>query len=84
MTGWSLQAEVSSPAQVAVKDTARFIRADMLFGIDDIIAHVSEYFTLNIGDLIFTGTPAGVGECVTDDLFEGYLEGQKVMEIYVK
>ena len=38
--------------------------ADMIFSVDSLIAHISNYFSLNIGDLIFTGTPAGVGECV--------------------
>jgi 2-keto-4-pentenoate hydratase/2-oxohepta-3-ene-1,7-dioic acid hydratase in catechol pathway len=57
---------------------------DMLFSIDDIIAHASEYFTLNIGDLIFTGTPAGVGECSVTDRFEGFLEGKKVLDVEVK
>jgi 2-keto-4-pentenoate hydratase/2-oxohepta-3-ene-1,7-dioic acid hydratase in catechol pathway len=58
--------------------------ADMLFSIDEIIAHVSEYFTINIGDLIFTGTPAGVGECVVGDSFEGYLEGKRVLQSEVR
>jgi 2-keto-4-pentenoate hydratase/2-oxohepta-3-ene-1,7-dioic acid hydratase in catechol pathway len=57
---------------------------DMLFSINDIIAHVSEYFTLNIGDLIFTGTPAGVGECSVTDHLEGWLEGRKVLDVEVK
>jgi 2-keto-4-pentenoate hydratase/2-oxohepta-3-ene-1,7-dioic acid hydratase in catechol pathway len=57
---------------------------DMLFSINDIIAHVSEYFTLNIGDLIFTGTPAGVGECSVTDHLEGWLEGNKVLDVEVK
>ncbi|HMP91946.1 MAG TPA: fumarylacetoacetate hydrolase family protein [Phnomibacter sp.] len=58
--------------------------ADMIFSIDKIISHISEYFTLNIGDLIYTGTPAGVGEVVVDDLLEGYLEGNLVLETYVR
>jgi 2-keto-4-pentenoate hydratase/2-oxohepta-3-ene-1,7-dioic acid hydratase in catechol pathway len=47
--------------------------ADMLFSIDKIIAEISNYFTLNIGDMIFTGTPEGVGECVVSDELEGTL-----------
>jgi 2-keto-4-pentenoate hydratase/2-oxohepta-3-ene-1,7-dioic acid hydratase in catechol pathway len=58
--------------------------ANMIFGIDEIIAHVSEYFTLNIGDLIFTGTPAGVGEVVITDLLEAFLEGRKLLEVEVR
>jgi 2-keto-4-pentenoate hydratase/2-oxohepta-3-ene-1,7-dioic acid hydratase in catechol pathway len=57
---------------------------DMLFSINEIIEHVSEYFTLNIGDLIFTGTPAGVGECVTTDHFEALLEGKKLLEVEIR
>jgi 2-keto-4-pentenoate hydratase/2-oxohepta-3-ene-1,7-dioic acid hydratase in catechol pathway len=56
----------------------------MLYPIHQIIAHVSEYFTLNIGDLIFTGTPAGVGECVVADRFEGFLEDRKLLEVEVR
>ncbi len=58
--------------------------ADMIFSFDKIVAHISEYFSLNIGDLIFTGTPAGVGECVVADLLTGFLEDEKVFEIEVK
>jgi len=58
--------------------------ADMIFTIDQIIADVSQYFTINIGDILFTGTPAGVGECVVGDMLEGYLEGGKVLEVEVR
>ena len=57
---------------------------DMLFSFETIIADISEYFTLNIGDLVYTGTPPGVGECVVGDLLEGYLEGEKVLVTEVK
>src|ERR1019366_4565115 len=40
---------------------------DMIFSFDFIVSHISNYFSLNIGDLVFTGTPAGVGECVVGD-----------------
>lgn len=56
----------------------------MIFSIDDIIAHVSKYFTLKIGDLIYTGTPAGVGPVKIGDRLEGYLEGQKKFDFWVK
>jgi len=58
--------------------------ADMIFSFDKIVAHISEYFSLNIGDLIFTGTPAGVGECVVTDVLTGFLEEEKVFEVEVK
>ena len=56
----------------------------MLFNFDKIIAHISNYFSLNIGDLIFTGTPAGVGECVVGDELEGFIEKDKLFELTVK
>ncbi len=55
----------------------------MMFGFDDIIAFVSKYFTLRVGDLIFTGTPEGVGKVQENDLLEGYLEDQKVLDIRI-
>ncbi len=56
----------------------------MIFPIDDIIAHVSKYFTLKIGDLIYTGTPAGVGPVKIGDRLEGFLEGEKKFDFWVK
>ena len=58
--------------------------SDMLFSIDKLIAEVSKYFTLKIGDLIYTGTPAGVGAVQSNDLLELYLEGQKLSQLRVK
>jgi len=58
--------------------------ADMIFSIDKIIAFVSQYFTLKIGDLIFTGTPAGVSKVEKDDTLEGFLNQIKLFEINVK
>ncbi len=57
---------------------------DMIFSVDKIIAYVSKFFTLNIGDLIFTGTPAGVGPVLPGDKLEGYMQGNKVLEVEVK
>lgn len=57
---------------------------DMLFSIDRIIAEVSKYFTLKIGDLIFTGTPAGVGAVQTNDLLDLHLEGKSIAQLRVK
>jgi 2-keto-4-pentenoate hydratase/2-oxohepta-3-ene-1,7-dioic acid hydratase in catechol pathway len=56
----------------------------MIFSFDAIIEHVSNYFSLNIGDIIFTGTPAGVGECVVGDELEGFIEDQKLLTLEVK
>ncbi len=57
---------------------------DMLFSIDSLIAHISNYFSLNIGDLIFTGTPAGAGECVVGDELEAFLEKESLLSVEVK
>lgn len=57
---------------------------DMLFPIDCIIAHVSKFITLRTGDIIFTGTPVGVGPVHINDHLEGYLEGQKLFDFNVK
>ena len=56
----------------------------MLFPIDELISHVSNYFTLKIGDLIYTGTPSGVGPVVMTDRLEGFLEGRKLFDFEVK
>ena len=57
---------------------------DMLFGVDEIIAYVSKFMTLKIGDLIFTGTPAGVGNLYVNDHLQAWLEDKKVLDFYVK
>ena len=58
--------------------------AYMLFPIDELISQVSKYFTLKIGDLIYTGTPAGVGPVVVGDRLEGFLEDKKMFDFEVK
>jgi 2-keto-4-pentenoate hydratase/2-oxohepta-3-ene-1,7-dioic acid hydratase in catechol pathway len=57
---------------------------EMLFNIDQVIAHVSKYITLKIGDLIFTGTPSGVGPVAIGDLLSGNIEGEKMFEFIVR
>jgi len=56
----------------------------MLWKIDEIIEYVSKYFTLKIGDIIFTGTPAGVGKVVANDKLKGYIEDKQLFSIKVK
>jgi 2-keto-4-pentenoate hydratase/2-oxohepta-3-ene-1,7-dioic acid hydratase in catechol pathway len=58
--------------------------SQMIHSFDKIIAHISEYFSLNIGDMVFTGTPAGVGECTITDILKGYIENEKLFEVEVK
>lgn len=57
---------------------------DLLFSFEQIIAFVSRYITLKKGDLIFTGTPQGVGRVNIGDRLEGYLENEKMLDFYVK
>lgn len=58
--------------------------ADMLFTIDQIIAYASKYFTLKTGDLIFTGTPFGVGPVKEGDTLEGFIGDKKLLELRIK
>jgi 2-keto-4-pentenoate hydratase/2-oxohepta-3-ene-1,7-dioic acid hydratase in catechol pathway len=57
---------------------------DMIFDFDSIISNISNYFSLNIGDLIFTGTPKGVGECIVDDKLEAFLGNEKMLSLIVR
>ena len=57
---------------------------NMLWKIDELVAYVSQYFTLRTGDVIFTGTPEGVGKVNSDDVLEGSIEGKKLFRIQVK
>ena len=58
--------------------------AKMLWKIDEIIAYVSQFFTLKIGDVIFTGTPAGVGKVAVNDVLAGELEGKELFKINIR
>ncbi|WP_026839302.1 fumarylacetoacetate hydrolase family protein [Gillisia sp. JM1] len=57
---------------------------DMLWKIDEIISYVSKYFTLKIGDIIFTGTPEGVGKVEVNDVLTGLIEEKQLFSIQVK
>ena len=57
---------------------------DMIFTVDKIISYVSKFFTLKTGDLIFTGTPVGVGPVSENQLLEGFVEDRKLLELKVK
>lgn len=56
----------------------------MLFKIDELISEISKYFTLKKGDVIFTGTPEGVGAVSTNDILEGFLDSKSMFKINVK
>lgn len=58
--------------------------SDMIHSVDRIVSYLSQFFMLKTGDLIFTGTPVGVGAVHIDDHLEGYLQGQKLLEFNVK
>jgi 2-keto-4-pentenoate hydratase/2-oxohepta-3-ene-1,7-dioic acid hydratase in catechol pathway len=56
----------------------------MLWKIDELIAYVSQYFTLKIGDIIFTGTPKGVAKVTEGDVLEGFIEGKSMFKIQIR
>jgi 2-keto-4-pentenoate hydratase/2-oxohepta-3-ene-1,7-dioic acid hydratase in catechol pathway len=56
----------------------------MINNFDKIVAYISNYFSVNIGDLVFTGTPAGVGECVVGDELEGFIEDDSLFTVDIK
>jgi len=58
--------------------------SDLIFSFQKLISYLSNYFTLKAGDLIFTGTPAGVGQVKKGDIFEGFLEEDKVLLSIIK
>jgi 2-keto-4-pentenoate hydratase/2-oxohepta-3-ene-1,7-dioic acid hydratase in catechol pathway len=76
----NLTFELRSNAEVVQKGNTSL----MLWNIDELISYVSQYFTLKIGDIIFTGTPAGVAAVKPNDVLEGFLEDKKLFRIQVK
>ncbi|MFV0501618.1 MAG: fumarylacetoacetate hydrolase family protein, partial [Bacteroidales bacterium] len=58
--------------------------SDMIFTIDYLISYISQFISLKVGDLIFTGTPPGVGEIKIGDKLQGYIENNKVLECEIK
>ena len=59
------------------------VTSDMIWSVDEIISYVSRYFTLKTGDLIFTGTPCGVGKVAIGDHIKGYIEDKKMLDFKV-
>ncbi len=76
----SLNFELSNNGKTVQKGNSTL----MLWKIDELISHVSQYFTLKIGDIIFTGTPEGVAVVQPNDVLEGYIEDKKLFRINVK
>lgn len=58
--------------------------SDLIFSIERIISYVSQFITLKTGDLIFTGTPAGVGPTAIGDHFEGFIGSEKILDLKIK
>ena len=58
--------------------------AQLLWKIDELIAYISTFFTLKIGDVIFTGTPAGVGKVETNDVLSGFIEEKQLFKVKIK
>jgi acylpyruvate hydrolase len=58
--------------------------AQMIFSFEQIVSFVSQYFTLKVGDLIYTGTPAGVGKVSVGDTLEGFMQGQQMLRCEIK
>ncbi|MBN2167071.1 MAG: fumarylacetoacetate hydrolase family protein [Marinilabiliaceae bacterium] len=57
---------------------------DMIFSIDQVISHISKFFTLKIGDIIYTGTPAGVGSVKIGDILEGFIGDERFLNFEIK
>ncbi|MBN9285701.1 MULTISPECIES: fumarylacetoacetate hydrolase family protein [unclassified Flavobacterium] len=72
--------ELTSNGQTVQKGNT----SHMLWKIDELIAYASQYFTLKTGDLLFTGTPAGVAKVKAADVLEGFIEGKQMFRIQVK
>jgi len=58
--------------------------SDMIFQINELVAYVSRFFTVKIGDLLFTGTPVGVGKVAIGDRLEGFIFDKKMFDFYIK
>ncbi|WP_456313291.1 fumarylacetoacetate hydrolase family protein [Pseudomonas shirazensis] len=76
----NLSFELTNNAQAVQKGNTSF----MLWKIDELVSYVSQFFTLKIGDIIFTGTPEGVAAVKPNDVLEGFLEDKKLFRIQVK
>ena len=66
------------------REVQRGCTADMLFRVDDILSYVSRFMTLKMGDLLFTGTPAGVGPVAVGQHLQGYLGEEEVLDFYIR
>ena len=85
---WKNIAEVKQPVNFSMTLNNEPVQngnsSQMIHSFDKIVSHISDYFSLNIGDMVFTGTPAGVGECTITDILKGYIEDEKLFEVEIK
>lgn len=85
---WKKIEEVKQPVDFSLTLNNELVQkgnsSQMIHSFDKIVSHISEYFSLNIGDVIFTGTPAGVGECTITDILRGYINEEKLFEVEIK
>ncbi len=58
--------------------------SDMIFSFDHLVSYISQFFTLKVGDIIFTGTPEGVSKVSENDYLEGFIEQEKFFELHIK
>lgn len=70
--------------QLNGKEVQKGVSSDMIYSFDVIVEYISQFFTLQQGDLIYTGTPAGVGAVKIGDRLEGFLESEKLFDVEVK
>ncbi len=85
----SIEQQVTIPARLFnMKKNGETVQLgnsdEMIFSIEQLIVYISQYFTLQQGDIIFTGTPAGVGRVTTGDVLEGYLGTEKKFMVNIK
>ena len=85
---WSDLPEPSQPHHIRLEKNGATVQegstADFLTPIEDLIAFVSQYFTLKKGDVLFTGTPAGVGPVTPGDRLEGFLNGESRLRVNIR
>jgi 2-keto-4-pentenoate hydratase/2-oxohepta-3-ene-1,7-dioic acid hydratase in catechol pathway len=87
---WVPVADIKNKKEIAFslkknnEEVQKGVSSQMLHSFDDIVSHISQYFSINIGDLIFTGTPAGVGEVVVGDVLEGFMGEESLLVLEVK
>ncbi len=79
-----LKEGISFSMQKDGKVVQQGISTQMIFSPQKVIAYMSQYFSLNIGDLLFTGTPAGVGECSVGETLTGFYKDEMVFETFIK